>query len=79
MSSEENENKIESEEPIDVAEKEEDDEDDDEPVESKDEKEKKHGVVYLSRIPQRMNVKILREYMSQYGKVGRIYLEPLGN
>lgn len=38
----------------------------------------KAGVIYLSRIPTKMNVKIIREYMSQYGEVGRIYLEPRG-
>lgn len=42
------------------------------------EKEKKAGVIYLSRIPTKMNVKLIREYMSQFGKVGRIYLEPKG-
>ena len=40
---------------------------------------KKAGVVYLSRIPTKMNVKIIRDYMSQYGDVGRIFLEPRGS
>lgn len=43
------------------------------------EKEKKPGVVYMSRIPTKMNVKLIREYMSRFGKVGRVYLEPKGN
>lgn len=39
----------------------------------------KYGVIYLSYIPEGLNVKILRELMSQFGEVGRIYLEPEGN
>ncbi|RNA13666.1 activator of basal transcription 1-like [Brachionus plicatilis] len=35
------------------------------------------GVLYLSRIPNRMNVKIIREYFSNFGQVERIYLEPM--
>jgi RNA recognition motif-containing protein len=41
-------------------------------------KEKKPGVIYLSSIPKKMNVKIIREYFSRFGKVDRIYLEPRG-
>lgn len=54
--------------------------DDDEKEDTKKplEKEKKAGVIYLSRIPTKMNVKLIREYMSQFGKIGRIYLEPKG-
>ncbi|GAV05321.1 hypothetical protein RvY_15473 [Ramazzottius varieornatus] len=37
---------------------------------------KKSGVVYLSTIPPGMNVAKLREIMSEYGKIGRLYLEP---
>lgn len=37
---------------------------------------KKSGVIYLSSIPPGMNVSKLREIMSQYGALGRIYLEP---
>lgn len=33
------------------------------------------GVIYLSRIPNKMNVTILRSYFDQYGKIGRIYLQ----
>lgn len=35
------------------------------------------GVLYLSRIPTRMNVKIIRDYFSNFGQVDRIYLEPM--
>ena len=41
--------------------------------------ESKAGVIYLSRIPTLMNVKILRQMMEQYGEVGRIFLQPDGN
>lgn len=44
--------------------------------EEKNKKEKKAGVIYLSRIPTKMNVRIIREYFSQYGEVDRIFLEP---
>ena len=43
-----------------------------------DPKAKKAGIIYLSRVPLRMNVKIVRDYMSRFGKVGRIFLEPQG-
>lgn len=36
----------------------------------------KYGVIYLSYIPDGLNIKLIREIMSQYGEVGRIYLEP---
>lgn len=38
----------------------------------------KAGVVYLSRIPRYMNVKILKERLSYFGEVGRIYLQADG-
>ena len=44
----------------------------------KSKKEKIPGVIYLSRIPTKMNVKLIREYFSQFGQVDRIYLEPEG-
>ena len=44
----------------------------------KDGKLKKPGVIYLSTIPTKMNVKIIREYFANFGSVGRIYLEPRG-
>jgi RNA recognition motif-containing protein len=36
------------------------------------------GVIYLSRIPTKMNVRLIRDYFSKYGTVDRIYLEPKG-
>ena len=33
------------------------------------------GVIYLSRIPNKMNVTIVRSYFDQYGQTGRIYLQ----
>ncbi|XP_043285408.1 activator of basal transcription 1-like [Venturia canescens] len=38
-------------------------------------KKKKRGIIYLSTIPKYMNVTKLRELMSTYGKVGRVYLQ----
>jgi ESF2/ABP1 family protein len=43
---------------------------------AKVDKKFKYGIIYLSYIPDGMTVKILREIMSQFGEVGRIYLEP---
>lgn len=36
------------------------------------------GVVYMSSVPTKMNVKIIREYFGQFGEVDRIYLQPEG-
>ena len=36
----------------------------------------KYGIIYLSYIPDGLNVKILRDILEQFGEVGRIYLEP---
>lgn len=36
----------------------------------------KYGIIYLSYIPDGLTVKLLREIMSTFGEVGRIYLEP---
>ena len=36
------------------------------------------GVLYFSRIPALMSVKKMRELLSEYGEVGRIYLQPKG-
>ena len=33
------------------------------------------GIIYLSRIPTNMNVKIIRNLLSQYGEIGRIFLQ----
>ncbi|XP_013177353.1 PREDICTED: pre-rRNA-processing protein esf2-like [Papilio xuthus] len=39
-------------------------------------KKKKRGIIYLSTIPPYMNVAKIREIFSQYGEIGRIYLQP---
>lgn len=39
----------------------------------------KYGIIYLSYIPDGLNVKMLRDIMGQFGEVGRIYLEPEEN
>jgi len=41
-------------------------------------RELKTGIIYLSRIPTLMNVKKIREIFSQYGDIGRIFLQPNG-
>lgn len=74
----------------DIAEKSDDDEHDEdaaaalliqkqrlkEAAEDRDKKMRKSGVLYLSTIPPGMNVAKLRETLSQYGQIGRVYLEP---
>lgn len=42
------------------------------------EKADKRGVCYLSRIPPRMDPLKLRQILSQYGEIQRIYLTPEG-
>lgn len=44
--------------------------------EKRSKKKKKRGIIYLSSIPKYMNVTILREMLSQYAKIGRIFLQP---
>uniref|UniRef100_A0A6M2CP22 Activator of basal transcription 1 n=1 Tax=Rhipicephalus microplus TaxID=6941 RepID=A0A6M2CP22_RHIMP len=39
-------------------------------------KKKVPGVVYLSYIPPKMNVKTVRSMLSKYGELGRIFLQP---
>ena len=39
-------------------------------------KKRKAGVIYLSRIPTKMNVRIIRDYFSEFGETDRIFLEP---
>ena len=41
-------------------------------------KKEKPGIVYLSRIPRRMNVKQIRHVFGSFGKVGRVFLKPIG-
>lgn len=36
----------------------------------------KYGIIYMSYIPEGLNVRLIHEIMSQHGEVGRIYLEP---
>lgn len=42
-------------------------------------KTRKRGIIYLSTIPPYMNVAKIREIFSQFGEVGRIYLQPSGS
>lgn len=54
-------------------------EDETELVEQKPEKKvkkKKPGIIYLSSIPQHMTVAIVRDFLNEYGEVGRIFLQP---
>ncbi|KAH9633466.1 hypothetical protein HF086_013143 [Spodoptera exigua] len=39
-------------------------------------KTRKRGIIYLSTIPPYMNVAKIREIFSEFGDVGRIYLQP---
>ncbi len=76
----------EKDEPEEEIEKE-DEEDEEEEPESDDKvvstsgKKKKPtpGVIYLSRIPNKMNVTLIRSYFDEYGQVGRIYLQLASN
>jgi len=38
-------------------------------------KKKKAGIVYLSSIPPKMNVQLLRETLMPYGEIGRVFLQ----
>jgi len=39
----------------------------------------KRGIIYLSTIPKYMNITMIREMFSAYGKVGRVYLQLIDN
>lgn len=39
-------------------------------------KKRKKGIIYISNIPKHMNVTRLKEILSEFGKVGRVYLQP---
>lgn len=39
----------------------------------------KHGVCYLSRVPPHMDPSHIRQILSKYGDIQRIYLVPEGN
>jgi len=41
-------------------------------------KKEKPGIIYLSRIPRRMNVKQIRHVFGSFGEVGRVFLKPVG-
>lgn len=38
-------------------------------------KQPKRGIIYLSTIPPYMNVSRIREYFTQFGTLGRVYLQ----
>lgn len=42
-------------------------------------KKDKRGIIYLFTIPRYMNVMLIREMFSVYGKVGRVYLQLADN
>lgn len=44
-------------------------------TESKIKKQPKRGIIYLSSLPPYMNVTRIREVFSEYGTVGRVYLQ----
>jgi len=37
---------------------------------------KEAGIIYLSRIPAYMSVKVIREMLGQHGEIGRLFLQP---
>jgi len=41
-------------------------------------KKENPGIIYLSRIPRRMNVKQIRHVFGSFGEVGRVFLKPVG-
>jgi ESF2/ABP1 family protein len=40
-------------------------------------KKRKCGIVYISTLPPHMNVTKVREIFSQYGDIGRVFLQPV--
>ncbi|XP_043262074.1 activator of basal transcription 1-like [Colletes gigas] len=38
-------------------------------------KKRKRGIIYLSSIPKYMNIAKIREILSEYGEIGRVYLQ----
>lgn len=36
----------------------------------------KPGIIYLSKIPPKMNVKMIREYFANFGEINRSFLQP---
>ena len=45
-------------------------------LKDKQKKKGKKGIIYISTIPQHMNVAICREFMERFGDVSRIFLQP---
>lgn len=45
-------------------------------IEGTEKKKFKYGIIYLSYVPEGLNVRLLREIFSQFGDIGRIYLAP---
>uniref|UniRef100_A0A1I8PVX5 Activator of basal transcription 1 n=1 Tax=Stomoxys calcitrans TaxID=35570 RepID=A0A1I8PVX5_STOCA len=43
---------------------------------SKPQKKRKKGIIYISNIPKHMNVTRIREFLGEYGNIGRVYLQP---
>ncbi|XP_017094823.3 uncharacterized protein [Drosophila bipectinata] len=39
-------------------------------------KKRKKGIIYISNIPKHMNVTRLKEILSEFGTIGRVYLQP---
>ncbi|XP_053947698.1 uncharacterized protein LOC128856424 [Anastrepha ludens] len=39
-------------------------------------KKRKKGIIYVSNIPKHMNVTRIREILGEYGKIGRVFLQP---
>ena len=75
--SEDSETEEEKEEEEEEGEEEEEDEECDEEEEEPPVpvKKKKAGIVYLSSIPPKMNVQLLRETLMPYGEIGRVFLQ----
>lgn len=44
-------------------------------TESKPKKQPKRGIIYLSSLPPYMNVTKIREVFSEFGTLGRVYLQ----
>lgn len=42
----------------------------------KKQKKRKPGIIYISSIPKHMNVTLIREYLSPFGDIGRVFLQP---
>lgn len=40
---------------------------------------RKKGIIYISSIPKYMNVTKLRELLSEYGDIGKVFLQPASN